>query len=145
MCAAILPRVYIPTLHRSKMAKWRHTQGKLEKNKKCILRLKYLRSKYRLELWHDINLTYCTETHSYLGFNSANILRNRCLLAVSCGKLWIFVEFRLEVKPCVTTQSVLFVCFSTSFFFLSFSLYFIYLLLLFFFSSAIMYNVCSFV
>ena len=28
-----------------------------------------------------------------------NILRNRCLLAVSCGKLWIFVESRLKVKP----------------------------------------------
>ena len=27
VCAAILPRVYIPTLHRGKMAKWRHTQG----------------------------------------------------------------------------------------------------------------------
>ena len=68
-------------------------------NKKRILRLKYLRSKYRLDFGHDINRTYCTETHSYLGFNSANMLRNRCLLAVSCGKMWIFVEFRLEVKP----------------------------------------------
>ena len=38
---------------------------------------------------------------SYLRVNSANILHNRRLLAVSCGKLWIFVEFRLEVKPMV--------------------------------------------
>ena len=29
VCAAILLRVYIPTLHRGKMAKWRRTQGKL--------------------------------------------------------------------------------------------------------------------
>ena len=64
VCAAILPRVYIPTLHCSKMAA--HTSLA---NKKRILRLKYS-SKYR----------------------------NRCLLAVSCGKLWIFVE-SLEVKP----------------------------------------------
>ena len=34
-----------------------------------------------------------------LRVNSANILRNRRLLAISCGKLWIFVEFCLEVKP----------------------------------------------
>ena len=39
-------REYIPTLHRGKMAA--HTSVV---NKKRILRLKYLRSKYRLELW----------------------------------------------------------------------------------------------
>ena len=51
VCAAILPfcRKYIPTLHRSKMAKWRHKQA--WRIKKRILRLKYLQSKYRLELW----------------------------------------------------------------------------------------------
>ena len=43
----------------------------------------------------------CTEMHSYLHVNSANILRNRHLLVVSCGKLWIFVEFRLEVIPVI--------------------------------------------
>ena len=83
-------------------AKWRHTQA--WRIKKRILRLKYLRSKYRLELClcrfgHDVNRTYCSETHSYLCVNSANILHNRCLLAASCGKLWIFVESRLEVIP----------------------------------------------
>ena len=49
----------------------------------------------------------CTETHSYLRVNSANILRNQRLLAVSCGKLWIFVEFRLEVKPPTGTVGLL--------------------------------------
>ena len=52
-----------------------------------------------LSFGHDVNRTYCTETHSYLCVNSANILRNRCLLAVSRGKLWIFVVGRLEVEP----------------------------------------------
>ena len=56
---------------------------------------------FAFDFGHDVNRTYCTETHSYLCVNSANILRNRCLLvlAVSCGKLWIFVVSRLEVEP----------------------------------------------
>ena len=71
---------------------------------------------YKIKFWADVqdksryNYNYdsdsppfmtCTETHSYLRVNSANILHNRHLLAVSCGKLWIFVEFRLEVIPVI--------------------------------------------
>ena len=67
-------------------------------NKKRILRLKYGQN-IAQSFGHDINRTYCTETHSYLCLNSANTLHNRCLLAVSRGRLWIFVESRLEVKP----------------------------------------------
>ena len=70
------------------VAKWRHTQA--WQIKKHILRLKYLRSKYRIELWAwcKSNILHRNAvTHNYLCVNSANILRNQCLLAVSCGKL----------------------------------------------------------
>ena len=69
--------------------------------KKRILRLKYLRSKYRLELW-----AWCKSNILYR--NAQLFVRQFCEHTAqsvhSGGKLWIFVESRLEVIPVVNGQ-----------------------------------------